>query len=86
MEEVYFEDYEVGKKTTVGEYVVKKEEVIEFAKKWDPQPFHMDEQAANGSVYGGLTASGVHIMSIRTWLLHKSHKTKLALLGGLAAR
>jgi acyl dehydratase len=67
---LYFEDFEVGTKVTIGEYLITKQEVVEFAKKWDPQPYHVDEKAGEASAYGGLTASGSHIMAIRTWLLH----------------
>jgi acyl dehydratase len=67
---LYFEDFEVGTKIAVGEYLVTKQEMVEFAKKWDPQPYHVDEKAGEASAYGGLTASGSHIMAIRTWLLH----------------
>jgi len=66
----YYEDIEIGKKHNFGEYEVTKDEVIEFASKWDPQPFHIDEKAAETSIYGGLIASGIHIMAIRTLLLN----------------
>ena len=42
---IYFEDLEVGAETTFGTYDVTREEVIEFAQKYDPQPFHLDEAA-----------------------------------------
>jgi acyl dehydratase len=72
---LYFEDFEVGTEISIGEYLVTKQEIVEFAKKWDPQPFHIDERAAEESAYGGLTASGSHIMAIRTWLLHHGKDT-----------
>lgn len=56
----YFEDFEPGMETSFGAYKVTKEEVIEFASKYDPQPFHIDEDAAKSSIFGGLCASGWH--------------------------
>jgi acyl dehydratase len=60
MTRLYFEEAEVGNKRTAGPYLVSKNEIIEFAKKYDPQPFHIDEKAAASSVFAGLTASGAH--------------------------
>lgn len=60
MFKVFYEDLEIGKQETFGTYEVTKEEVIEFASKYDPQPFHMDEEMAKQSVFGGLCASGWH--------------------------
>lgn len=45
-------------------YEVDKQEVIEFATKWDPQSWHLDEEAAKTSIFGGLTACSAHIFSI----------------------
>jgi acyl dehydratase len=68
----YFEDAEVGKKLTSGPYFVAKDEIVEFAKKYDPQPFHIDEEAAARSVFAGLTASGAHTFEILISLLVRS--------------
>ncbi len=68
---LYYEDIEVGKTVNVGEYEITKDEVVEFASKWDPLPFHVDEKAAEASIYGGIIASGSHVMAIRSWLLHR---------------
>ncbi|MFC7157558.1 MaoC family dehydratase [Halomarina halobia] len=54
----YYEDVEVGETEEFGEYQFDKEEIIEFAEKYDPQPFHTDEEAARESVFGELVASG----------------------------
>jgi len=65
---IYFEDIEVGKKRTKSiTYQVKKEEIIEFARHWDPRSFHIDEVAAVSSVFGGLVACSAHIFSILSW-------------------
>lgn len=56
----YFEDVEVGETREFGEYHVTKEEIVEFAEKYDPQPFHVDEEAARETFFGELVASGWH--------------------------
>lgn len=56
----YYEDIEVGETQEFGEYHVTKEEIIEFAEQYDPQPFHTDEKAAEESAFGELVASGWH--------------------------
>ncbi len=56
----YFEDVEVGETTRFGRYEVTREEIIEYARQFDPQPFHLDEEAARASMFGGLIASGWH--------------------------
>ncbi|WP_336328115.1 MaoC family dehydratase [Halovenus sp. HT40] len=60
----YYEDYEVGDTEEFGERTVTKEEIIEFAEKYDPQPFHTDEEAAKETMFGGLAASGWHTAAI----------------------
>ncbi len=55
-----FEDFTEGLEIALGPYEVTKEEVIEFAHEFDPQPFHLDEEAAKASMLGGLSASGWH--------------------------
>lgn len=56
----YFEDIEVGKTIEVGTRTVTEEEIIDFARQFDPQSFHMDKEAAAQSMYGGIIASGWH--------------------------
>ncbi|MGX9432300.1 MULTISPECIES: MaoC/PaaZ C-terminal domain-containing protein [Bradyrhizobium] len=60
----YFEDVEVGDSQKAGPYSVSKEEIIQFAKRFDPRPFHIDEAAAARSVFGGLSASAAHTFAI----------------------
>lgn len=57
---VFFEDIEVGRIDRFGHYEVRREEVIDFASKYDPQPFHLDDEAAAKSHFGRLAASGWH--------------------------
>ena len=66
----YFEDVEVGDVYELdGRYEVTKEEVTEFAERYDPQPFHTDEEAAKDSIFGKLAASGWHTASMCMRLL-----------------
>jgi acyl dehydratase len=60
----FLNDHTVGEVIQCGAYELAKEEVIEFATKWDPQPWHIDEDAAKASFFGGLTACSAHIFSI----------------------
>ena len=56
----YFEDITVGEKHSFGSYAVTREEVLEFAAKYDPQPFHLSDEAAAQTHFGRLAASGWH--------------------------
>jgi len=57
---IYFEDLEIGAETEFGSYEVTREEVIDFARKYDPQPFHLSDEAAARTHFGRLAASGWH--------------------------
>lgn len=56
----YFEDIEVGTKASFGKYEVTRDEVVAFAQKYDPQPFHLSDEAAAATHFGRLSASGWH--------------------------
>ena len=56
----FWDDFETGRSETFGRYEVTAEEIVEFAGKYDPQPFHLDPEAAKQSIFGGLCASGWH--------------------------
>lgn len=78
----YFEDIEVGEVWDLGQRVVEAEEIVEFASKYDPQPFHTDAEAAEASFFGGLIASGWHTCAMVMELLANYIKAeKLASLG-----
>ena len=64
---IYFEDLQVGAEQLFGHYDVTREEVLEFARKYDPQPFHLSDEAAAQTHFGRLAASGWHTgaMSMR---------------------
>jgi len=56
----YFEDLAVGERQSFGSYRVTREEVIDFASRYDPQPFHLSDEAAAATHFGRLSASGWH--------------------------
>jgi acyl dehydratase len=60
----YFEDFKVGDVTEVGPVSVSEEEIVDFATRFDPQPFHVDPEAAKASPFGGLIASGWHTTAL----------------------
>ena len=80
----HFEDIEVGETLEVGRHVVSREEIIRFAEQWDPQPFHIDEEAARASVFGGLSASSCHTFSISSLIFSRSKtRSKAAAMLGM---
>ncbi len=60
----YFEDFKVGDVYELGSIAVTRDEIVEFARKFDPQYFHVDEERAKESIYGGLIASGWHTAAL----------------------
>ena len=60
MPELTFDDFEPGQVYELGSKVVSEDEIVAFARQFDPQPFHLDPEAAKDSVFGGLIASGWH--------------------------
>lgn len=58
---MFFEDLFVGMHREYGSYTFTTENIVAFAQKFDPQPFHLDEQAGRASIFGGLAASGWHV-------------------------
>jgi acyl dehydratase len=65
----YYEDLEVGDLTEYGSKTMTKAEIIDFATKYDPQPFHLDEEAAKETFFGDLAASGWHTAAVCMRLL-----------------
>lgn len=72
----HFEDIEVGRTARFGRYEVTREEVIEFAAKYDPQPFHLDDNAAAATHFGRLSASGWHTCAMTMAMLVENMKSR----------
>jgi acyl dehydratase len=81
MTKYYWEDFKVGDSAPLGERVVDKAEMIAFATAFDPQPFHIDEEAARASMYGGLIASGWHTVAMVMRMMVDSYLNDSASLG-----
>lgn len=60
MSKLYWEDFTPGQVNEYGPRRVTRDEIVEFAREFDPQPFHLDEEAAKQTMFGGLAASGWH--------------------------
>jgi acyl dehydratase len=65
----FFEDIEVGQRRELGSFTFTAELIKKFAAQFDPQPFHLDEEAGRRSLFGGLAASGWHVGSVCMKLL-----------------
>ena len=59
----YWDDYEVGQKFPLGSTSFTEQEIVDFARTYDPQSFHVDRAAAEKSMFGGIIASGWHVAS-----------------------
>ena len=80
---LYFEDVKVGDTERFGRYEVTREETIEYARQFDPQPFHLDEEAAKASPFGGLIASGWHTGAMLIRMLNDHSIPRAATSGAL---
>ena len=78
--ERYFEDYQVGMVDEFGEVLVTAEEIVEFARRYDPQTMHVDAVAAATGPFGGLIASGWHTGSLTMRLFVDHYLSKVATL------
>jgi acyl dehydratase len=68
---LYFEDFEIGQSRSAGVHELGADEIIAFARQWDPQVWHVDEEAARLTPMRGLTASSVHTYAIAALLLSR---------------
>jgi acyl dehydratase len=80
-QKLYFQDLEIGQTFELGRTKLSKTDIIEFATEFDPQAFHLDDEAAK-RVFGGLAASGLHTMSIYQRLMVDNFLKKVDCLGG----
>jgi acyl dehydratase len=76
----YLEDLQVGQRFSSGTHALDTEQIKAFAREFDPQPFHLDDGAAQATLFGGLAASGWHTAAITMRLLVESG---LPLMGGI---
>jgi acyl dehydratase len=79
---LYAEDLPVGRRFEVGSRTLSAEEIKAFAREWDPLPFHVDEEAAAAGPFGGLAASGAHILAVYVRMTSDALVSRLAILGG----
>lgn len=77
---VYYEDIELNKKIVIGEHYVDKEEMVEFSRKWDAKPFHIDEELAKSYPVGGLIAPLTYTLSVISRLGSISESDRIAFL------
>ncbi len=77
----YWEDFPVGQVRDFGGLTVSREAVLEFARQFDPQPFHLDEAAARESLFGGLCASGWHTCAMAMRMMCDAYLLDSASLG-----
>jgi len=80
-EERYFEDYKVGNAYNLGTITVTEGEIIEFARRYDPQDFHLDRAKAAASEFGGIIASGWHTISLAMRVYVEHYLSHVASLG-----
>ncbi len=78
---IHYEDLAVGQQESFGTYEVTDSEIIEFAERYDPQPMHTDPETAEGSMFGGLVASGWHTASMCMRLLVENYLADSAAMG-----
>ena len=69
LEPLYLDDLSVGQRFTSAEHEIDEAQIVEFARRFDPQPFHLDDAHARGTMFGGLAASGWHTAAITMRLI-----------------
>lgn len=78
----YFEDFEVGASYQLGSRVMSKADIIAFAQQFDRQPFHLDDEAAARSMFGGLVASGLHTLLVAASIVDADFLSGTAMAAG----
>ncbi len=79
--ELYFEDFHAGQTDVFGDITVTREAIVEFAGQFDPQPFHLDDEAAKAGLFGGLCASGWHTCAMAMRMICDAYLKRAACLG-----
>jgi len=75
---LYFDDIRPGEAMQSPTYLIDQDEMVEFARRWDPVPIHIDPDAAEA--LGGVTASGTYVLAVKSRLLHELPET-FAIIG-----
>jgi acyl dehydratase len=83
---LHFEDFPIGRVFAGGPCPVTKDEIVEFAQRFDPQPHHLDEEAAARSMLHGLSASGWHTCAMTMRMFADSVLAQAAARGGIGVR
>jgi acyl dehydratase len=78
---MFWEDFDVGGRFEMGRHTFSEEEILEFGRRFDPQPFHVDLRAAGESFFGGLIASGWHTCAVAMRIMVESYLGRAASLG-----
>jgi acyl dehydratase len=78
---IWWDDFKVGERAEMGSHTFSEEEIVAFAKQFDPQPFHTDPQAARATPFGGLIASGWHTCAVGMRLMVEQYIGRTASLG-----
>jgi acyl dehydratase len=81
-ERLHLEDLAVGQRFTSVTHTLDAEQIVAYARQFDPQPFHLDEVAAQATFFGGLAASGWHVASITMRLIVESVPIAGGIIGG----
>ena len=77
----YWEDFPLGSTREFGPMLVTREATLDFARQWDPQPFHLDDAAAEASLFGRLSASGWHTCAMAMRMMCDAYLLDTASLG-----
>lgn len=79
---LYLEDLHVGLKFECGTHALDADQITAFAREFDPQPFHLDDEAAQGTFFGGLAASGWHIVCLTMRMIAENVPIAGGVIGG----
>lgn len=77
----YWEDFQIGERAELGRHTFTEEEIVEFARRYDPQPFHVDAESAKHSAFGGLIASGWQTCAVGMRLMVEGYISQTVSLG-----
>src|SRR5262245_36870211 len=82
-QDLYLDDFKLGDRYETERYTISEDDVIGFARIYDPQPFHIDPEAAKQTYHGGIIASGFQTLALGFRLIYATGTVKTANLGGI---